>query len=134
MTNHLFENLTQLTSQLINIIGLSASPLIVLIMYQVFRTRGLSDMTDVQLENRVWNTGYNTIYAQIQSNIHESVLSFYGENFQLPPPLTFYQLAMSVHNNSRSLENLLPIYRKISELGTQSPEFQQVSEMIQQFL
>lgn len=40
MTELLSSVLTEITSQLIHIIGVAASPLIVLITYRAFRTRG----------------------------------------------------------------------------------------------
>ena len=57
-------------------------------------------------------------------------MSLYGDHF--PPGLTFSQLSMAIHNNSRSL--VLPIYRNLSELGPQSPEIQQIVEIIQTFI
>jgi hypothetical protein len=75
---------------------------------------------------------FHTIYSQIQRDIHQSVMSLYGDHFHLPPGLTFSQLSMAIHNNSRSL--VLPIYRNLSELGPQSPEIQQIVEIIQTFI
>ena len=134
MNELLFMSLTHISSELINLIGVAASPLIVLITYQVFRTRGFAGMPDVEIQNKVLDISFETIHAQIEKHLHTSVLHFYGDHFILPPGLTFSHLAMSIHNNSRTLEQILPIYRNISEFGLQSAEFHQVVEMIQQFL
>lgn len=86
----------------------------------------------MEMENRLWDICFDTAQSQIERRIHELVLRFYGDHFSLPPGLTFSQIGIYVHNNSRSLEHLLPIYRNLSELGPQSAEFQQVVELLQQ--
>lgn len=71
----------------------------------------------MEMENRLWDICFDTAQSQIERRIHEFVLRFYGDHFSLPPGLTFSQIGIYVHNNSRSCSHLLPIYRKISELG-----------------
>lgn len=77
-------SLTHISSELINLIGVAASPLIVLITYQVFRTRGFAGMPDVEIQNKVLDISFETIHAQIEKHLHTSVLHFYGDHFILP--------------------------------------------------
>lgn len=74
----------------------------------------------MEMENRLWDICFDKAQSQIERRIHELVLRFYGDHFSLPPGLTFSQIGIYVHNNSRSLEHLIPIYRNLSELGPQS--------------
>jgi hypothetical protein len=120
--------LCEISFQIMSIVGLAYIPLLVLIIFRVGRTGGLTETPNV--EDRIWDICIDTIQGQIESKVHELVISYYGNEFHLPPGRNYAEVSMHLHQNSQSLEQLLPILRNLSELHIHSTEFQQVSEFI----
>lgn len=131
MSQLLIELLTNITSELIQLLGISAAPLLVLIFFRVFRIPRLSSMPDMNLEVSVMNASCDAIHGEIQRQLEVLVLTYYGQDFVLPGGLTYFYLATAIHHNSRVLADLAPIYQSLSTLGIQSPEFQEVIALIQ---
>lgn len=131
MNELVIQLLTDITSELIELLGISAAPLLVLVFFRIFRIPRLNSLPDMNLEVSVMNASCDAIHGEIQRLLAELVHTYFGHDFVLPANLSYFDLATTVHHSSRVLADLAPIYQSVSTLGMESPEFQQVLALIQ---
>jgi hypothetical protein len=122
----LLEFLTDMVREIFVVGGFSLV-FIRLIVILINRAGHLRGLTEDNLPERVTDLCYDTIKSQIFEEL-EKLLRLYCETAQIPMPSTvrIRDLAACLHHDAEALDLLLPILKNLTEVGLQSPEFQQV--------
>lgn len=123
MNPDILEFLSQLITEILTVGGVAFIPLIVLIVFRAGRLRGLNDENLVE---RLGDLYLDTIKEQLLQKIEELLQLYYNNNLVLPPGRRIPDIANHLHQGSESLEQLLTIFKNLTELGIQSQEFQQI--------
>ena len=126
MTNSMFSFLTEMTVEMFTLIGSFAIPLIVLILFRAGRMRGL---TNSNMSERLGDLCFDTIKEKIRERVEE-LLTLNGTI--IPPGRTILDILNHLHEESESLEQLLSIYKNLTEFGLQSNEFQLILQFLAQ--
>lgn len=118
MNPSIWQFLSDMTREILMIVGVSYIPLIVLI---IFRAGGLRGLTENNMAERLGDLCFDTIKEQINNKLEELLRVYFGPNFRLPPGLTIQEVG--IHQDLESLEQLLTIFKNLTEFGVQSTEF-----------
>lgn len=127
MSDAILQFLSEMTSEILTVLGLAYIPLVTLIIFRAGRLRGLNEEN---MAERLGDLCFDTLKEEINDKLQELL---HNNNLNLPPGLTIQDLAAHLHKDSENLNQLLTILRNLAEAGVQSAEFQQILNFISPF-